>query len=233
MLVHELRAVLRLVQGRTAEPSAAVLDNRTLRSTPESGGRAAYDVDKRTRGAKLHLTVDTLGHLLALHVTPANAGDRSAAAIPTEAVQKTTDRTWIWPMSIEAMSGSNPLRLPPSMALPSNSLYCLRPSAASSSCPDVGWSRARLHGSPASAASPATTSDCQKPWQACTWSPSSSCYSGAQQTSSSVRNTLHARRSFSRAWTVAPIRSRHLRPRGARAWASQSPRISGMSLPRR
>ncbi len=87
MLVHDLRAVLRLAQGRAEEPSAAVLDSRTLRSTPESGGRAAWDGHKRVRGSKLHIAVDTLGHLLALHVTPANADDRSVVVTLAEAVQ--------------------------------------------------------------------------------------------------------------------------------------------------
>jgi transposase len=89
-LVHDLRAVLRLAAGRPEEPSAVVLDSRTLRSTPESGGRAAWDGHKRTRGSKLHMTVDTLGQLLALHVTPANADDRSAVAALAEAVQDAT-----------------------------------------------------------------------------------------------------------------------------------------------
>ena len=90
MLVHDLQAVLRLAQGRPKEPSAAVLDSRTLRSTPESGGRAAWDGHKRTRGSKLHLAVDTLGHLLALHVTPASTDDRSAVSTLAEAVQEAT-----------------------------------------------------------------------------------------------------------------------------------------------
>ncbi|MBE7182052.1 MAG: IS5 family transposase [Terriglobus roseus] len=90
-LAHDLRAVLRLAEGRAEEPSAAVLDSRTLRSTPESGARAAWDGHKRTKGSKLHLAVDTLGHLLALRVTPANADDRSAVAALAEAVQEATD----------------------------------------------------------------------------------------------------------------------------------------------
>jgi transposase len=89
-LAHDLRAVLRLAAGRKEEPSAAVLDSRTLRSTPESGGRAGWDGHKRTRGSKLHLAVDTLGHLLALHVTPASANDRAAVAELAEAVQDAT-----------------------------------------------------------------------------------------------------------------------------------------------
>ncbi|HEY0784721.1 MAG TPA: transposase, partial [Acidobacteriaceae bacterium] len=44
----------------------------------ESGTRAGYDGAKRKRGSKVHMAVDTLGHLLALHVTPADVGDRTA-----------------------------------------------------------------------------------------------------------------------------------------------------------
>ena len=76
-LAQDLRAVLRLAAGRSAEPMAAIIDSRTLRSTPESGPRAGYDGGKRKRGSKLHMAVDTLGHLLALHVTPANVDDRA------------------------------------------------------------------------------------------------------------------------------------------------------------
>jgi transposase len=90
MLAHDLRAVLRLAAGRNEEPSAAVLDSRTLRSTPESGGRAGWDGHKRTCGSKLHLAVDTLGHLLALHVTPAGENDRAAVAELAQAVQNAT-----------------------------------------------------------------------------------------------------------------------------------------------
>jgi transposase len=37
---HALRVVLRLAEGRTGQPAAAILDSRTLHSTPESGLRA-------------------------------------------------------------------------------------------------------------------------------------------------------------------------------------------------
>jgi transposase len=73
-----LRAVLRVAAGRAEEPTAAIIDSRTLRSTPESGTRAGYDGAKRKRGSKVHMAVDTLGHLLALHVTSADVGDRAA-----------------------------------------------------------------------------------------------------------------------------------------------------------
>ena len=89
-LASDLRAVLRLAAGRTEEPTAVVLDSRTLRSTPESGARAGWDGYKRTRGSKRHLAVDTLGHLLALHVTPASTHDRAAVAALADAVQEAT-----------------------------------------------------------------------------------------------------------------------------------------------
>jgi transposase len=47
-----------------------------MRSTPESGGRSGYDGYKRTKGSKVHAVADTPGHLLALHVTPANEQER-------------------------------------------------------------------------------------------------------------------------------------------------------------
>jgi transposase len=88
--VHDLRELLRLAQGRTAQPSAVVLDARTLQSTPESGSRAGYDGHKRKKGSKTHIAVDTLGHLLAMSVTPANEQERSQVAALAEAVQEVT-----------------------------------------------------------------------------------------------------------------------------------------------
>ena len=70
-MAHDLRAVLRTVVERSPQPSAAIYDSRTLQSTPESGPRAAYDGYKRRKGSKVQIAVDTLGHLLALKVTPA------------------------------------------------------------------------------------------------------------------------------------------------------------------
>ena len=76
--------------AQAAEPTAAVLDSRTLRSTPESGARAGYDGAKRKRGSKVHAAVDTLGHLLALHVTPTTADDRAEVGRLADAVQNAT-----------------------------------------------------------------------------------------------------------------------------------------------
>jgi transposase len=67
-----------------------ILDSRTLRSSPESGHRAGYDGAKRKKGSKVHAAVDTLGHLLALHVTPASEQDRAQVEELAEAVQEAT-----------------------------------------------------------------------------------------------------------------------------------------------
>ena len=89
-MAHDLRAVLRLAAGKTAAPSAAILDSRTLQSTPESGGRAGYDGAKKRKGSKVHAAVDTLGHLLALKVTAANEQDRAQVGDLARAVQEAT-----------------------------------------------------------------------------------------------------------------------------------------------
>jgi transposase len=89
-MVHDLRALLRLVSGRTPDPSAAILDSRTLRFSPESGHKAGYDGAKRKKGSKVHAALDTLEHLLALHVTAANEQDGEQAETLAEAVQEAT-----------------------------------------------------------------------------------------------------------------------------------------------
>lgn len=89
-MVHDLRALLRLKEGRSKDPTATILDSRTLRSSPESESRAGYDGAKRKNGTKVHAAVDTLGHLLALHVTPANEQDREQVERLASQVQQMT-----------------------------------------------------------------------------------------------------------------------------------------------
>jgi transposase len=89
-LVHDLRRLLREAQDRAPEPRAAVLDSRTLQSSPESGDRAGYDGYKRRNGSKVHLAVDTLGYLLTLLVTPANEQDRAQVKELAEQIQEVT-----------------------------------------------------------------------------------------------------------------------------------------------
>lgn len=90
MLVHDLRTLMREIEGRNPQPSAAIFDGRTLQSTPESGARAGYDGHKKRKGSKVHLAVDTLGQLLAAIVTPANEQERAQVAELAAKVQEAT-----------------------------------------------------------------------------------------------------------------------------------------------
>lgn len=92
-MVHDLRALIRLAKGKKEQPTAAIFDGRTVQSTPESGNRAGYDGYKRKKGSKIHLAVDTLGLLLAVHVTPANQQERAQVQELAEAVQEATQRS--------------------------------------------------------------------------------------------------------------------------------------------
>jgi transposase len=78
---------LRLAAGRTGQPSAVILDARTVQSTPESGTGAGYDGRKRR---KVPLAVDTLGHLLATVIPPANEQERAQVAELATLVQQVT-----------------------------------------------------------------------------------------------------------------------------------------------
>jgi len=92
-IAHDLRAVLRIAEGRQEMPTASIFDSRTMQSTVESGARAGYDGAKRRKGNKVHLAVDTLGHLLALCVTAANEQDRAQVSELAERVQAETGET--------------------------------------------------------------------------------------------------------------------------------------------
>jgi transposase len=92
-MVRDLRAMLRWAAGRADDPTAVILDARTVQSTPESGARAGYDGHKRRKGSKTHLAVDTLGHLLALVVTPADGQERAQVGQLAAAVQEVTGDT--------------------------------------------------------------------------------------------------------------------------------------------
>jgi transposase len=88
--VHDLRVLLRRAAGRRDQPSAAIFDGRVLQSTPESGARAGWSGHKRRKGSKVHAAVDTLGELLALTVTAANADERTQVGELAARVQAAT-----------------------------------------------------------------------------------------------------------------------------------------------
>ena len=65
--------------GRQPDPSAAIVDSQSTRSTAQ-GGDTGFDAGKKVKGRKRHLVVDTLGLLLAVTITSASVQDRDAAA---------------------------------------------------------------------------------------------------------------------------------------------------------
>jgi hypothetical protein len=79
-----------LAKGKKEQPTAAIFDGRTIQSTPESGERAGYDGHKKNKGSQIHMAVDTLGLLLALHVTPADEQERAQVKKLAEEVQEAT-----------------------------------------------------------------------------------------------------------------------------------------------
>ena len=109
-MVDDLRTLLRLKAGRGQEPSAAILDSRTLQSTPESGHRGGYDGAKRRKGSKVHIAVDTLGHLLALRITPATEQDRAQVGKLAKAVQETTGQSVQVAFVDQGYTGEKPAR---------------------------------------------------------------------------------------------------------------------------
>ena len=92
-MVDDLRALLRLADGRDPQPTAVILDGRTLQSTPESGHRAGFDGHKKRKGSKLHAAFDTLGQLLVARSTPANAQERAQVAALADDLQEVTGNT--------------------------------------------------------------------------------------------------------------------------------------------
>jgi putative transposase len=73
-----LRQEERTRQEREAEPSAAIIDSQSTKTT-EVGGERGYDAGKKVNGRKRHIVVDTLGHLLEVVVHAANIQDRDGA----------------------------------------------------------------------------------------------------------------------------------------------------------
>ncbi len=190
-MVHDLRVLLRWSVGRADQPTAVIIDSATRQSTPESGHRAGFDGHKRRSGSKIHAAVDTLGELLALRVTPANASDRAQVAALAEDVQTVTGQTVELGFVDQGYAGEQPAADAAATASSSRSSSWRRPSAASCCCPGAGSWSAPSPGRRASAAWPKTTNACPKPWPACIlWPLPASCSIACSLLPRKVHNTL-------------------------------------------
>src|SRR5215203_79639 len=75
-----LRAAERKRNGKDPNPSAAIMDTQSIKTTEEGGRSSGYDAHKNVKGRKRHLLVDTLGLPLSVYVTPA-VQDRAGARL--------------------------------------------------------------------------------------------------------------------------------------------------------
>jgi putative transposase len=92
-----LRQQEQQIRGRQAEPSAAIIDSQSVKTT-ESGGERGYDAGKKVNGRKRHIVVDTVGNLLIAVVHAADSQDRDGAKLVlgklTEAARMRLQKIW-------------------------------------------------------------------------------------------------------------------------------------------
>jgi putative transposase len=80
-----LRTEVRLSVGKNAQPSAAIVDSQSVKTT-DRGGIHGYDAGKKINGRKRHILVDTLGLVWLIVVTTASTQDRDGARTLLEAL---------------------------------------------------------------------------------------------------------------------------------------------------
>jgi transposase len=83
--------------------------------------------------------VDTLGHLLALHVTPADVGDRAAVKRLAADIQDATGDSVKLAYVDQGYTGETAADAAATEGIALHVVNCRRQSAVLSCCPDAGW----------------------------------------------------------------------------------------------
>ena len=77
-MLDALPGLARDCSGRSPEPTAAVIDSQSVKTT-ESGGPRGYDAGKKIDGRKRHIAVDVEDTPLVIRVHAADVQDRDGA----------------------------------------------------------------------------------------------------------------------------------------------------------
>lgn len=74
-----LRGIVRRLSGRAESPSLGIIDSRSVRTSHHIDGQRGIDGNKKIKGRKEHIVVDTLGLPMSVRVHPANVHDSVGA----------------------------------------------------------------------------------------------------------------------------------------------------------